>query len=193
LSDCSISDVNDKENGRNTDIVEHSRRKILTTLPIVIFVPTIAHATTGSLKTSQYAGKVSSSSSSSKIKPQVAFEGLIKAREELQNAQNKYLSKRDYNGLRKYLEGAENINNFERNALAILTSKKLDDEDKKAIGTIRRYGSGADVIIMYGGLIAEIDEGNEEPDAATVQKYMTRTMDSLDEVIAICKNSGGFV
>lgn len=67
------------------------------------------------------------------------------------------------------------------------------DEDKKAIGTIRRYGSGADVIIMYGGLIAEIDEGNEEPDAATVQKYMTRTMDSLDEVIAICKNSGGFV
>jgi hypothetical protein len=193
LSDCSISDVSDKENGRNTDIVEHSRRKILTTLPIVIFVPTIAHATTGSLKTSQYAGKVSSSSSSSKIKPQVAFEGLIKAREELQNAQNKYLSKRDYNGLRKYLEGAENINNFERNALAILTSKKLDDEDKKAIGTIRRYGSGADVIIMYGGLIAEIDEGNEEPDAATVQKYMTRTMDSLDEVIAICKNSGGFV
>lgn len=126
LSDCSISDVNDKENGRNTDIVEHSRRKILTTLPIVIFVPTIAHATTGSLKTSQYAGKVSSSSSSSKIKPQVAFEGLIKAREELQNAQNKYLSKRDYNGLRKYLEGAENINNFERNALAILTSKKLE-------------------------------------------------------------------
>jgi hypothetical protein len=193
LSDCSISDVNDKENGRNTDIVEHSRRKILTTLPIVIFVPTIAHATTGSLKTSQYAGKVSSSSSSSKIKPQVAFEGLIKAREELQNAQNKYLSKRDYNGLREYLERAENINNFERNALAILASKKLDDEDKKAIGTIRRYGSGADVIIMYGGLIAEIDEGNEEPDAATVQKYMTRTMDSLDEVIAICKNSGGFV
>jgi hypothetical protein len=46
---------------------------------------------------------------------------------------------------------------------------------------------------MFGGLMAEIDEGNEEPDAATVQKYMTRTMDSLDEVIAICKNSGGFV
>jgi hypothetical protein len=126
LSDCSISDVSDKENRRNTDIVEHSRRKILTTLPMVILVPTMAHATTGSLKTSQYAGKASSSSSPSKIKPQAAFEGLIKAREELQNAQNKYLSKRDYNGLREYLEGAENINNFERNALAILASKKLE-------------------------------------------------------------------
>lgn len=64
------------------------------------------------------------------------------------------------------------------------------DEDKKAIGTIRTYGSGADVIIMYGGLLAEIDPGNEEPDYATVQKYMTRTMDSLDEVITICRNGG---
>jgi len=25
------------------------------------------------------------------------------------------------------------------------------DEDKKEIGTIRRYGIGADVMIMYGG------------------------------------------
>ena len=43
---------------------------------------------------------------------------------------------------------------------------------------------------MYGGLLAEIDEGNEEPDYATVQKYMTRTMESLDEVISICRNGG---
>lgn len=40
--------------------------------------------------------------------------------------------------------------------------------------------------------MAEIDEENDEPDHATVQKYMTRTMDSLDEVITICRNSGGF-
>jgi len=57
---------------------------------------------------------------------------------------------------------------------------------------IGRYGSGADVLIMYGGLLAEIDEENEQPDYATVQKYLTRTMDSLDEVITICRN-GGFV
>jgi hypothetical protein len=43
---------------------------------------------------------------------------------------------------------------------------------------------------MYGGLIAEIDETNEEPNYATVQKYMTRTMDSLNEVITICRNGG---
>jgi hypothetical protein len=43
---------------------------------------------------------------------------------------------------------------------------------------------------MYGGLLTEIDESNEEPDYATAQKYLTRTIESLEEVIAICRNGG---
>ena len=56
------------------------------------------------------------------------------------------------------------------------------------IGTIRRYGVGADVIIMFGGLKAELEE--EEINYGTVSKSLKRTIDSLDEVIAICKSNG---
>lgn len=55
------------------------------------------------------------------------------------------------------------------------------------IGT---YGAGADVMIMYGGLMSEIDENNDEPDLSSAQKYLTRTVDSLSEVISICRNGG---
>ena len=84
------------------------------------------------------------------------------------------------------------MNNYEANAQALLESKRLDAESKKDIGTIRRYGVGADVIIMYGGLKNEIN--NEENDMPTsageVGKYIRRTSDSLDEIIAICKSNG---
>lgn len=124
------------------------------------------------------------------IKPDVAFDNLLKAREELLVAAKTYLlDKKDYDGLRAYLfDEATNINNFESNALALLESKQLDAESKKEIGTIRRYGVGADVMIMYGGLTGELD--NEEPNYGEVQKYMKRTLDSLDEVIAICRSNG---
>jgi hypothetical protein len=58
-------------------------------------------------------------------------------------------------------------------------------EDKKAIGTIRTYGVGADVAIMYGGLLQELENPGGE-----IDKYLLRTIQSLDEVIAICRNSG---
>ena len=83
---------------------------------------------------------------------------------------------------------ASNMNNYEDNANSLLASKQLDAESKKEIGTIRRYGVGADVIIMWGGLKAELEE--EEPSFAAVQKSLQRSMDSLDEVIAICKSNG---
>ncbi len=81
-----------------------------------------------------------------------------------------------------------NINNYEENANALLASKQLDAESKKEIGTIRRYGVGADVIIMYGGVKAELEE--EEANYGILNKSLQRTMDSLDEVIAICKSNG---
>ena len=78
------------------------------------------------------------------------------------------------------------MNNYELNAQALLESKRLDAESKKDIGTIRRYGVGADVIIMYGGIKNELDEENESPNYSEIAKYLRRTGDALDEVIAIC-------
>jgi hypothetical protein len=72
---------------------------------------------------------------------------------------------------------------------ALLASKRLDTESKKEIGTIRRYGVGADVMIMYGGLRSELDD-NEYPNGGEVQKYLTRSLDSLQEIIVICQNNG---
>lgn len=124
------------------------------------------------------------------IKPDAAFKGLVKAREELQAIPKTFLASQDYDGLRDYLaDGSLSINNYEENANALLSSKQLDAESKKEIGTIRRYGVGADVIIMYGGLKAELED-NEEPRFGELSKALKRTMDSLDEVIAICRSNG---
>jgi hypothetical protein len=112
--------------------------------------------------------------------------------------------------MRTYLdERAVNMNNYESSAGALLESKRLDAESKRDIGTIRRYGVGADVIIMYGGLKSELrgrgDDENEEEEeeevggggrggggtsGVEVAKYLRRTADSLDEVLSICRNNG---
>mmetsp|Transcript_5267 Transcript_5267/g.13290 ORF Transcript_5267/g.13290 Transcript_5267/m.13290 type:complete len:249 (-) Transcript_5267:69-815(-) len=125
--------------------------------------------------------------------PEVAYSNLRKAREELAVAGRTYFPKRDWEGLREYLSNEDfYINNYDENANALLTSKRLDTESKQAIGTIRRYGVGADVIIMYGGLKAELSEENERPNSAEIEKYYIKTLDSLEEVIAIVRSNPGF-
>ena len=125
------------------------------------------------------------------ISPEKAFDNLIQGREELITAAKKYLANRDFEGMREYLQDPERqINQYESNAQILLTSKRLDVESKKAIGTIRRYGVGADVLIMYGGLRAEIDNPDSSPNMNEVQKYLVRTLDSLEEVIVICRSNG---
>jgi hypothetical protein len=123
------------------------------------------------------------------ISPDEAYDNLVKGRDELIAAAKKYLPSRDMDGLRDYLEDeATNINNYEGNAQILLESKRLDVESKKEIGTIRRYGVGADVMIMYGGLRAEMVQ--DTPNFNEVQMYIVRTLDSLEEVIVICRNNG---
>mmetsp|Transcript_14482 Transcript_14482/g.31412 ORF Transcript_14482/g.31412 Transcript_14482/m.31412 type:complete len:216 (+) Transcript_14482:160-807(+) len=157
-------------------VVDDSRRRALgiitTTLPSVW----ASHAAT---------------SFAAKLRPDDAFASLVKAQKELQVAGADYLPKKDWDGLRAYLaEEAVNMNSYDANAQALLESKRLDAESKKDIGTIRRYGVGADVIIMYGGLKNEVDEENENPSSAEIGKYLRRTEDALGEVIAICRSNG---
>lgn len=124
------------------------------------------------------------------IKPDNAFRSLVKSRQELDTINKTYLIRQDYDGMRDYLSDPSlNINSYEENATALLTSKQLDAESKMAIGTIRRYGVGADVIISYGGLKAELEE-YDMINGEKIRKALQRTIDSLDEVIAICKSNG---
>lgn len=139
-----------------------------------------------------------------KLRPDDAYKSLVAARGELRYAADTYLPKGDWEGMREYLEsGAVNMNNYEYSAQSLLESKRLDAESKRDIGTIRRYGVGADVIIMYGGLKNELsvrndadgdDEGGDEGGGGTsgaeVGKYLRRTVDSLEEVLAICRSNG---
>lgn len=131
--------------------------------------------------------------SSKTINAETAYVNLRKAREELVVAGRTYFPKQDWAGLREYLDNEDScINNYDANASALLTSNRLDADSKKAIGTIRRFGVGADVIIMYGGLKAEIAEDNDRPNSAEIQKYYVRTLDALEEVIAIVRSNPGF-
>jgi hypothetical protein len=121
------------------------------------------------------------------IQPEAAFQSFRNAQLELVTAAKTYLPTQDYEGMLNYLnENAVNMNAFEANSSALLASKRLDAESKKEIGTIRRYGVAADVLIMYGGLKAAV----EQEDGGGTQQYLRRTLDSLSEVILICRSNG---
>ena len=131
--------------------------------------------------------------SKSNINPETAYLNLRKAREELVFAGRTYFPKENWEGLREYLSNEDAcINNYDANANALLTSKRLDAESKQAIGTIRRYGVGADVIIMYGGLKSELADDVENFNSSEISKYYIKTLDSLEEVIAIVRSNPGF-
>lgn len=113
----------DNSNEWKEDTVGLSRRFFLAG---VTFLPFVATAKTGSIQTSQYSGKTTTpGGKTKKIKPETAFENLVKARDELQGAQKSYLAKKDVEGLRDFLSHAA-INDYEVNALAILSSKRLE-------------------------------------------------------------------
>ena len=76
--------------------------------------------------------------------------------------------------------------NIEENLTILVQAPVLPAEDKKAIGTIRRYGVAADVIIMTGGL----KEAIENQDARGAKSYLAKTKGSLGEVITIARGGG---
>ena len=58
----------------------------------------------------------------------------------------------------KLFGGAE-FADFEQIATVLVRSEALSQEDKVALGTIKRYGIVADAIIMLGGAKAELRSG----------------------------------
>ena len=113
-----------------------------------------------------------------------AFAGIVEARKVLDKVET--LVKGDkYDDAKELLESGS-VAAFESNAMALVASPALAAEDKKAIGTIRRYGVGADVLIMLGGL----KEAVRDDDARAAKSYLAKSKASLDEVISIAKGSG---
>lgn len=54
------------------------------------------------------------------------------------------------------------------------------------IGTEKRYGLGADVIIMLGGLQEAVDS----VDIPKAKSFSSKAKNALDEIIAVCKEGG---
>ena len=75
---------------------------------------------------------------------------------------------------------------LEENLLVLVQSPLLGADEKKQIGTIKRYGVGADVLIMVGGLNAAVKGGDKGGALDKLQK----ASDSIDEVLLVCKGSG---
>eukprot|EP00607_Mallomonas_marina_P001937 CAMPEP_0182427688 /NCGR_PEP_ID=MMETSP1167-20130531/18985_1 /TAXON_ID=2988 /ORGANISM="Mallomonas Sp, Strain CCMP3275" /LENGTH=210 /DNA_ID=CAMNT_0024610111 /DNA_START=106 /DNA_END=738 /DNA_ORIENTATION=+ len=73
-------------------------------------------------------------------------------------AMKEYASKKEFQKIADMLS-KEPYTSFEQSATTVVRSENLSQEDKEALGTIKRYGVVADVIIMIGGVGAALKEG----------------------------------
>lgn len=86
----------------------------------------------------------------------------------------------DFKGAASAL-GAPPYSSFKETLLVLVQG--LGPAEKKAIGTDRTYGLGADASIMLGGLAAEVGKG----DAAAARGFVERAGSTLDEIIVASK------
>mmetsp|Transcript_21516 Transcript_21516/g.42940 ORF Transcript_21516/g.42940 Transcript_21516/m.42940 type:complete len:208 (-) Transcript_21516:1413-2036(-) len=124
----------------------------------------------------------------SKADASAACSSIRSALAQLQGAK-KLVDGKKFDELLALLDDSSDISSFETTITTLLQSKVLDPEDSRAIGTIRTYGIAADVMIMTGGLKAELKD-NDEPNPAEVAKFYKRAIDSLKEINLILNNSG---
>ena len=113
-----------------------------------------------------------------------AFGEIVAARKAL-SPLSALLVKGDYAAAKAAVAVAP-LSTLEDNLLTLVQSPILGPDEKKAIGTIKRYGTGADVLIMFGGLSAAI----KDSDGGGVKNYLSKVADSLDEVLLVCKSGG---
>ena len=106
---------------------------------------------------------------------------ILAARQALDSA-DELVSAGDFVALRSLLSAAP-VSAFEDNALVLVQSKALGLDDVKQIGTIKRFGAGADVIIMLGGMEKAVGDKN----AVNAKSFLGKAKGSLDEILSICK------
>ena len=106
---------------------------------------------------------------------------ILAARQALDSA-DELVGAGNFAALRSLLSAAP-VSAFEDNALVLVQSKVLGLDDVKQIGTIKRFGAGADVIIMLGGLEKAVGDKN----AANAKSFLGKAKGSLDEILTICK------
>ena len=74
---------------------------------------------------------------------------------------------------------------LEVNLLTLVASPELGPDERKSIGTIKRYGVGADALIMMGGLGSALRSG----DGSGASDYTSKAKASLDEIVLTCQKS----
>ena len=79
------------------------------------------------------------------------------------------------------------FSSFKANALALVQGPGLGAEEKKEIGTEKRFGLAADVLITLNGLTDAV----ESADAPTARSYASKAKAALDEILAVCKGALG--
>ncbi|GMH72652.1 hypothetical protein TrLO_g3544 [Triparma laevis f. longispina] len=155
--------------GRNRVVGRRSFVSALVLAPTVALVPTDAFA------------------ASSKPNAKASANSIREALSELQSTKP-YLDKKKYDSLSSFLENdAEYLNNFSQSVTSLVQAKALSPDDTQSIGTIRTYGTAADVQIMLGGLKSELT--SNDPNPKEVTKFWKRAEDSLKEIILICDNA----
>jgi len=111
-----------------------------------------------------------------------AYADLVAARAEL-NTISRLVASSDFLSAAPLL-GKPPFSNIESSLLTLVQGPGLGPEAKKDIGTIKRYGVGADVIIMFGGL-AEAVTG---ADASKAKSFAEKAKNALDEVLLVSKD-----
>lgn len=155
--------------GRNRVVGRRSFVSALVLAPTVALVPTDAFA------------------ASSMPNAKASANSIREALSELQSTKP-YLDKKKYDSLSSFLENdAEYLNTFSQSVTSLVQAKALSPDDTQSIGTIRTYGTAADVQIMLGGLKSELT--SDDPNPKEVTKFWKRAEDSLKEIILICDNA----
>jgi hypothetical protein len=97
---------------------------------------------------------------------------------------SKAIASQSFGDAQALLEGPL-ITGFEKDCTILVQSKGITSEDKVAIGTIRRFGVGADVIIMIGGLTNAVSE----KDAKGAEDFAVKAKAALDEIMVIVRHN----
>lgn len=131
----------------------------------------------------------------------------IQAVRDSTNDMEKLALEKDYSGVAKLLN-TKQFQDLEPAFTTLVRSDAISSEDKISLGTIKRYGTVADALIMLGGLSSELraggyDVGVEKPkleqaieddeqsdenkslDPSEVKRYIKLSRDSLNDICRI--------